>query len=149
MVNWQGDEWLPDGRPIDRLVRALESDVGATVATLARPLARKDANDPNRVKVVLSQTGRALYFSRALIPHGRRGTGPLLLHLGAYLYERATLLRFAKLKPTPLERRERLEQLRLLEHNIPIAVAVCRVQTQGIDSPSDARTLSRRLSKRR
>lgn len=149
VVNWQGDEWLPDGRPIDRLVAALDADTGATVATLARPLAENEAGDPNRVKVVLSLTGRALYFSRALIPHDRRGTGPLLLHLGAYLYERATLLRFAGLKPSPLERRERLEQLRLLEHDIPIAVAMCRVQTHGIDAPSDARILSRRLTKRR
>ena len=149
IVNWQGDEWLPDGRPIDGLVESLESHPDCPVATLARPLPMSDGINPNRVKVVVSQTGRALYFSRALIPHDSSGTTPSWLHLGAYAFERRTLMRFAAWSQTPLERRERLEQLRLLEHDVPISVALCRVQTWGVDTPADARALEARLQARR
>ncbi|HUU44560.1 MAG TPA: 3-deoxy-manno-octulosonate cytidylyltransferase [Acidobacteriota bacterium] len=145
VLNWQGDEWLPDGRPIDRLVETLEADSDLTVATLARPINHREAENRNRVKVVLSQTGRALYFSRASIPTTNSGSVPKLLHVGAYLFERSVLLRFARWRPTPLERRESLEQLRLLEHDIPIGVGICRVHTHGVDTPADARVLARRL----
>jgi len=147
IVNWQGDEWLPDGRPIDRLLEALADDKQASVATLARPLARTEAENPNRVKVVLSRTGRALYFSRASIPHDASGTTPTLLHLGAYAFERQALLRFASWPMTVLERQERLEQLRLLEHDVPIVVRICRVQTFGVDTPADAQHLETYLKR--
>lgn len=147
VVNWQGDEWLPDGRPIDRLLEALADDKAAKVATLARPLSRTDAENPNRVKVVLSRTGRALYFSRASIPHDPSGKTPTLLHLGAYAFERQALLQFASWPMTVLERQERLEQLRLLEHDVPIVVRICRVQTFGVDTPADARHLEAYLTR--
>jgi 3-deoxy-manno-octulosonate cytidylyltransferase (CMP-KDO synthetase) len=149
IVNWQGDEWSPDGRPIDLLVEALESHPECPVATLARPLELPERNNPNRVKVVVSQTGRALYFSRALIPHDFSGAKPVLLHLGAYAFERRTLMQFSEWSPTPLEKRERLEQLRLLEHDVPMTVALCRVQTRGVDTPADAVALETRLLARR
>ena len=150
IVNWQGDEWSPDGRPVDLLVGALESYPDCPVATLARPLDAAEGKNPNRVKVVVSQSGRALYFSRALIPHDLSGTAPIWLHLGAYAFERRTLLEFAGWNQTPLEKRERLEQLRLLEHDVPMTVAFCRVQTCGVDTPADATVLETRLlSKRR
>jgi 3-deoxy-manno-octulosonate cytidylyltransferase (CMP-KDO synthetase) len=145
IVNWQGDEWSPTGRPIDLLVETLESHPDCSVATLARPLKPPEGKNPNRVKVVVSQSGRALYFSRALIPHGDSGTKPLWLHLGAYAFERRTLLQFSEWSQTPLERRERLEQLRLLEHDLPMAVALCRVRTHGVDTPADAVALETRL----
>jgi len=149
IVNWQGDEWSPDGRPVDLLVEALECHPECPVATLARPLDVSERKNPNRVKVVVSQSGRALYFSRALIPHDFSGTRPVWLHLGAYAFERRTLLQFAEWSQTPLEKRERLEQLRLLEHDVPMTVALCRVQTRGVDTPADAAALETRLLARR
>jgi len=145
IVNWQGDEWSPDGRPVDLLVEALECHPECPVATLARPLDVSERKNPNRVKVVVSQSGRALYFSRALIPHDFSGAKPVLLHLGAYAFERRTLMQFSEWSPTPLEKRERLEQLRLLEHDVPLAVALCRVRTCGVDTPADAAALEARL----
>lgn len=141
IINWQGDEWLPNGRPVDSLVRALESDSGCEVATLARPLPANASRNPHRVKVVLSRQKRALYFSRATIPYTFSGNEPHWLHLGAYAFSRSMLLQFARWPQTPLEKAERLEQLRILEHDVPIAVAVCNVSTQGVDTPADARSL--------
>lgn len=149
IVNWQGDEWSPNGKPIDLLISALEDHPDCPVATLARPLDHKFATNPNRVKVVLSQTGRALYFSRAPIPHAILGTEPFWLHMGAYAIERSILEQFAEWRPTPLEKRERLEQLRLLEHDVPIAVGICRVKTLGVDVPADARELERLIGRSR
>jgi 3-deoxy-manno-octulosonate cytidylyltransferase (CMP-KDO synthetase) len=149
IVNWQGDEWLPDGRPIDRLVESLRRNRTTAVATLARPLAGEDAENPNRVKVVLSSSQHALYFSRAPIPYSTNRTTPTLLHVGAYAFKRQMLLQFASWPKTPLERREQLEQLRLLEHDIPIVVTVSRVPTFGVDTPADARLLERYLTRRR
>ncbi|MEW5700631.1 MAG: 3-deoxy-manno-octulosonate cytidylyltransferase [Candidatus Zixiibacteriota bacterium] len=145
VVNWQGDEWLPNGRPIDLLVAALERDDSCSVATLVRPLPPVEARNPNRVKVVVSRSGRALYFSRAPIPHDSTGKAPFWLHVGVYGFARRTLLEFAGWPQTPLEKQEKLEQLRLLEHDVPIAVARSRVATYGIDTPADARALARRL----
>jgi len=149
IINWQGDEWLPDGRPIDALVRALESDPECEVATLARALPASVSRNPHRVKVVLSHQKRALYFSRAPIPYTFSGNEPYRLHLGAYAFSRSMLLQFARWPQSPLEKAERLEQLRILEHDLPIAVAVCNVTTQGVDTPADARSLERMIRKGR
>lgn len=149
IVNWQGDEWLPDGRPIDQLVDALRRNRKTHVATLARRLDPDDAKNPNRVKVVLSSSKHALYFSRASIPYSTNRSSPTLLHIGAYAFERQTLSQFASWSKTPLERREQLEQLRLLEHDVPIVVTISRVRTFGVDTPADARVLERYLRRRR
>lgn len=149
IINWQGDEWSPNGRPIDLLITALESHPDCPVATLARALDHLSAQNPNRVKVVLSQSGRALYFSRAPIPHAISGTEPFWLHMGAYAFERSMLERFSKWRPSPLEKRERLEQLRLLEHDVPIAVGICRITTHGVDAPADAKELERLIGRGR
>jgi len=147
IVNWQGDEWLPDGRPIDRLVATLDAHPECPVATLARPMTAEEAKNPHRVKVVLSRSGKALYFSRATIPHGLFGSTPALLHVGAYAFEKHTLLKFSKLRQTPLEKFEKLEQLRLLENDVCVAVGRCNVQTSGVDTPADARRLTARIKK--
>ena len=95
------------------------------------------------MKVVLDARNRALYFSRAVIPYPRDAKGQpdapsqWLLHIGIYAYRRDFLLRLAKLTPTPLERREQLEQLRALEHGFPIAVALVEQAAVGIDTPED------------
>jgi 3-deoxy-manno-octulosonate cytidylyltransferase (CMP-KDO synthetase) len=109
------------------------------VATLAVKCAAEDVANPNVVKVVTALDGRALYFSRATIPFDRDGTGfaGYRKHLGIYAYRRAALERFAELPQTPMEKLERLEQLRLLENGIGIYVAPAPTDTIGVDTEED------------
>jgi 3-deoxy-manno-octulosonate cytidylyltransferase (CMP-KDO synthetase) len=137
VVNVQGDE--PDIPPecVDGLVELLEAS-DAPMATLATPLPADQAGNTNKVKVVLDRAGKALYFSRAKVPHDRDGTGAsYLLHLGIYAYRVGFLRLFAALPPTPAEEAEKLEQLRALEHGYRIAVKVVDYHGIGIDTPED------------
>lgn len=146
VVNIQGDEPLIDPAVIDAVVQPFASWEGVQVVTAARPFALdEDPADPNRVKVVVGLDGRALYFSRAPIPFARGRAVAPALHVGIYAFWRAALQRFADLKPTPLEACEGLEQLRLLEHGIPVHVV--RVDWRGIavDVPDDVRLVEERL----
>jgi 3-deoxy-manno-octulosonate cytidylyltransferase (CMP-KDO synthetase) len=153
VLNIQGDEPELEPDSIDRLVGLMREDPDCPMGTLACPFAAlstlrgrpADPNDPNTVKVVLTADGRALYFSRSLIPYPRdrevlgsdRGrTGPYL-HLGIYAYSREFLLRLAKMPPTPLEKIEKLEQLRVLESGYDIRVGVVNRASVGIDTPDD------------
>jgi 3-deoxy-manno-octulosonate cytidylyltransferase (CMP-KDO synthetase) len=128
VVNVQGDLPLLDPAMIDRLVARMRADVELPMATLAQPI--HDAAEfasPHVVKVVMDARHRALYFSRSPIPHdrdGARAAGEPLgwRHVGLYAYRREVLLALARLAPTALERRERLEQLRALENGIAIGV---------------------------
>ena len=138
VVNLQGD--LPTIAP--RLpAQALELladpavDVGTLAAEIAGPAERED---PNVVKAVVSHRpgaahGRALYFTRATVP---TGGGPLWHHIGLYAYRREALARFVSLPPSPLERRERLEQLRVLEDGMRIEVAFVETVPLGVDTPA-------------
>lgn len=143
IVNLQGDEPEVSGAALDALVALLEADPEAPMATLATPFRDESAfRDPACVKVVRAGNGRALYFSRAPIPHQRDGAwaaGAALLHLGLYAYRRDFLLRLASLPPSPLEQLEKLEQLRVLEAGAPIAVGVVDEPSVGIDTPEDYR----------
>ena len=127
VVNVQGDLPLLDPAMVDALVDRMAAEPALPMATLAVPI-RDDAEwrSPHVVKVVCDERGRALYFSRSPIPHHRDGApadAPLgWRHVGMYAYRRAVLLELAALAPTPLERAERLEQLRALEHGIAIGV---------------------------
>lgn len=132
VVNVQGDEPLIDPGTLDAVIAAMV-DPAVQVATAAAPLHADEALDPSRVKVVCDPTGRALYFSRAPIPHG----GPWWIHLGIYAFRREALLRFAALAPSPLEGVERLEQLRLLENGVPIQVVPVPRPAQAVDTPED------------
>jgi 3-deoxy-manno-octulosonate cytidylyltransferase (CMP-KDO synthetase) len=138
IVNIQGD--LPTLAP---------SDVAAALAPLAEPavdigtLAAEitladERTNPNVVKVVGSPVApnrlRALYFTRATAP---AGDGPLYHHIGLYAYRRAALARFVALPPSPLEQRERLEQLRALEAGMRIDVSVVASVPLGVDTPED------------
>jgi len=153
LVNVQGDEPEIDPHVIDRLIARLENHPEAEMATLAAPIA-EPANflDPACVKVVCDAAGRALYFSRAPIPHHRDAADDdlqnrPLMHLGIYAYRREALLRFAALPPSPLEQCERLEQLRALEAGFTIAVEVVDEATCGIDTAEDyARFVARKKS---
>jgi len=138
VANIQGDE--PTLLP-SMLTRLMEpfSDTAVQVTTLARRISAQDAQNPDLVKVVLSQWGRALYFSRSPVPYGRDpDEASYWGHLGLYAYRMRVLRLFAQMQPSPLERTEKLEQLRLLEAEIPIhAVATEDHAGQGVDSPQD------------
>ncbi len=138
IVNLQGD--LPTIAPRHiRACAAALSSADADIATLAAEIReRSEALDPNVVKIIGSPRGdhllRALYFTRANAPYG---PGPLYHHIGLYAYRRAALERFVSLPPSPLERREKLEQLRALEDGMTIAVAVVDGVPLGVDTPAD------------
>ena len=139
IVNVQGDEPEIEPGTIDALVARLESS-DDDMATAATPFpAGGDVADPNLVKVVTSVDGRAIYFSRSPVPFWRdRAAGDeptYYLHLGIYAYRRQFLLDFASWPPTPLERTEKLEQLRALEHGRSIYVLPVSRATHGIDTP--------------
>lgn len=151
VVNIQGDEPLLDAAVIDSAVEPLAQDPGVAMGTLGCPLGVDEAADPNKVKVVLDRQGFALYFSRARIPYMRDGLPPdvdrpYLLHVGLYVYRRETLLSLAALSPTPLEERERLEQLRALEHGVRIRVVVTEHRSIGVDTPADLERVRRMMS---
>jgi len=137
-VNIQGDEPTLTPAFFPPLL-ALFDRPEVEVATLAVPCAPDEIADPNAVKVVTALDGRALYFSRATIPHDRDSSGQAAYrkHLGIYAYRKAALERFAALPPSPLERIERLEQLRLLENGIALYVAAAPCDTIGVDTEAD------------
>lgn len=148
VVNVQGDEPLLDPAALDLLVAPLLDDPGTRMTTLCRPLAAdEDPASPHLVKVVRDRSGRALYFSRAPIPFRRDADGAsTVIHIGLYAYRRETLLALAALPPTPLERSESLEQLRALEHGIPIRVLETSYVSIAVDTPADLERARRTVS---
>ncbi len=140
VLNVQGDEPLIDPGDLEGLIRGLLAAPGAVMGTLVYPLRDDPAerNDPNVVKAVLDRQGRALYFSRAPMPHPRAAGGaPGWRHLGVYLYRADFLREFHRLPPTPLSTTEQLEQLRALEHGYPIHCFQARTLGAGVDVPAD------------
>ena len=140
IVNVQGDLPTIAAQAVRAAVGPL-ADRQVDIATLATEIRRaEERDDPNVVKVVGSEAApgrlRALYFTRCRAPWGE---GPLLHHIGLYAYRRAALQRFVALPPSPLERRERLEQLRALEAGMRIDVALVDVAPLGVDTPEDLR----------
>lgn len=145
VVNVQGDEPLVDPGLIDRLAEGLE---GAEMVTAATPLGGAgELDDPNVVKVVVSASGRALYFSRRTIPYLREAVDrsvneqlaafPFLRHLGIYGYRRETLERLVGFPVSGLEAAECLEQLRALENDVEIRVIRAEERGVGVDRPAD------------
>ncbi len=138
VVNLQGDLPTVEAAVVRAALEPLE-DPAVDLATLAAAITRaEERDDPNVVKVVGSPTApgrlRALYFTRATAPWG---SGPLLHHIGLYAYRRTTLTRFVSLPPSPLETRERLEQLRALEAGMRIDVQLVDTVPFGVDTPHD------------
>lgn len=145
VVNIQGDEPLVDPNLIDRVADGLNHSGMVTAGTrLADP---NDLANPNVVKVVVSASGRALYFSRRTIPYLREAADrsvneqlaafPFLKHLGIYGYRREILERLVRLPVSPLELAERLEQLRALENDVEIRVVQAEHDGMGVDVPGD------------
>ncbi len=144
-LNVQGDEPLTRPEHINSVLGVM-TDVAVQVGTLKTKLSAADVNDPNAVKVVTDNSGRALYFSRAAIPFDRDGARPVYFkHLGLYAYRKAALDRFVALPESVLERSERLEQLRFLENGIPIHVAEAQFDTVGVDTEEDLRKVEKML----
>jgi 3-deoxy-manno-octulosonate cytidylyltransferase (CMP-KDO synthetase) len=147
--NIQGDEPLTRAEHIRDLL-ALMQRPDIQIGTLKTPMRADDINNPNAVKVVTAADGRALYFSRATIPHDHDGSGPRYCkHLGFYAYRRDALDRFCSLPESELERTERLEQLRFLENGLSIYVAETAHDTIGVDTEDDLRRVDAILRARR
>ncbi|MGQ0544058.1 MAG: 3-deoxy-manno-octulosonate cytidylyltransferase [Betaproteobacteria bacterium] len=145
VVNLQGDEPLMAPGLIAQVAAALEADREAAMATASHPL-ETDLANPNVVKVVLDARHRALYFSRAQIPHPREAGGRWFRHAGIYAYRVKFLLSFAGLQPSPLEKAEALEQLRALWHGHRIAVVVsAEAIPPGVDTPEDLEAVRRMI----
>ena len=138
VVNLQGDEPLIEPAAIEALVHAM-NEGGSEMATMARPLDAGEWERPEVVKVVTDRNGNALYFSRAPIPaRWEPGPSPLArAHVGMYAYTPAFLERFAALEPGRLEKEERLEQLRALEHGYRIRVVDTTYRGFGVDTLQD------------
>ena len=138
IVNLQGDLPTLDPRLVSECVAPLgsgETDIGTLAALISDD---EERGNPNVVKVVGTPIGenrlRALYFTRATAPHGE---GPLFHHIGIYAYRRDSLERFVGLPPAVLEKREKLEQLRALEAQMRIDVAIVDTVPLGVDTPAD------------
>ncbi len=148
VINVQGDlPTLPPGDIAKAIAPLADPDVD--IATIAAEITRpEERTNPNVVKAVGSPVSpgrlRALYFTRATAPYG---DGPLYHHIGLYAYRRAALARFVSLPPSPLEQREKLEQLRALEAGMRIDVALVDSVPLGVDTPEDLERARAMLAK--
>ena len=149
-VNVQGDEPLARREHLDVLLQLMAGD-DVQVGTLKTPCFAEDVGNPNAVKVVAALDGRALYFSRATIPFDRDRTGDVRYykHLGFYAYRKAALDAFCTWPESELERNERLEQLRFLDHGVAIHVAETPYDTVGVDTEDDLRRVEGILRRKR
>ena len=164
VVNIQGDEPLIPPENIDQVIGCLDKNPALNIATLMMAVHTSDEiTDPNVVKVVTDQKGRALYFSRSAIPFHRdewkdelpgsiskikeEGLTQVFKHIGLYAYTRSFLLEFTRMSPTPNEQLEKLEQLRILEHGYPIQVEVTEKISMGVDRVEDLVKIERFLEK--
>jgi 3-deoxy-manno-octulosonate cytidylyltransferase (CMP-KDO synthetase) len=144
-VNVQGDQPLFDLAQMDDLLDVFERRPDAQVGTLVAALPALSVASPHVVKVAVAGDGRALYFSRAAIPHG--ADAQRWQHIGLYAYTRAALATFRRHGPSPLERLEGLEQLRFLEAGVPIHVGTTAVATPSVDTVDDVAVVERLLAR--
>ena len=144
VVNLQGDEPLMPVANIQRVAAMLNETAGADMATLMEPLAAADADQQSVVKVVSSEAGRALYFSRSAIPFHREGgvPAPMFRHIGLYAYRAGFLQTFVGWPPAVAEQSESLEQLRALAHDAHIQIELApETVPAGVDTESDLATV--------
>jgi len=148
VVNVQGDEPLISPKLISQVARILAGKRAASVSTACHAIHDAQAlASPNVVKVVMDREGYALYFSRSQIPYPREAVGVTYRHAGIYGYRVAFLKKYARLKPSPAEKTEALEQLRVLWHGFRIAVAVSETEIPpGVDTPQDLEAVRRMLA---
>jgi 3-deoxy-manno-octulosonate cytidylyltransferase (CMP-KDO synthetase) len=144
VVNIQGDEPFINPGNIDKAIIPLIKNDDIQVSTLCIPIKHKDEiNNPNVVKAVTDKEGFALYFSRFAIPYNRDKAINIVYykHIGLYVYRKKYLLEFIKLKPSKLEKAEKLEQLRILENGTKIKVVITNIDSFTIDAKSDLKKL--------
>ena len=149
VVNLQGDEPLMPAANIRRVAALLEANPSAHMATLMEPLDRADASQESVVKVVASDSGRALYFSRAPIPVHREGgtVAPHYRHVGLYAYRAGFLAQFVSWPPSALEQSESLEQLRALANDAHIQIELAPEPTPpGVDTEKDLAVIRRLIT---
>lgn len=139
IVNVQGDEPLIDPASIEKALEPCALDSSVLMTSLMAPITPDLAKDPNLVKVVVSNDNYALYFSRSPIPYERKPLEdrPIYGHVGLYAYTKDFLLTFSSLEPTPLEKAESLEQLRVLEHGYRIKMVEVADRPLGVDTWGD------------
>ncbi|MGA9624325.1 MAG: 3-deoxy-manno-octulosonate cytidylyltransferase [Bryobacteraceae bacterium] len=140
VVNIQGDEPLIDPAAIDAAILPLAHDPGIVMGTLKKAIEDpREITDPNVVKVVTGRHGDAIYFSRCPVPYQRDQARPgtHFKHIGLYVYRRDFLLGYSALPVGPLERAERLEQLRAIENGYRIRVVETECESLGVDTPED------------
>ncbi len=139
VVNIQGDEPLIDPAAIDAATLSLLDDATAPMASLMKRIEDPaEAENPNVVKVVTARNGDAIYFSRFPIPYPRDGqTRICFKHIGLYVYRRRFLLEYPSLEVGPLERAERLEQMRAIENGFRIRMTETDYDSLGVDTPED------------
>ena len=144
-VNVQGDEPLARPEHLDALLSVMRP--GVEVGTVYTPCTAEDVANPNAVKIVTALNGRALYFSRATIPFDRDHRGDLRYykHLGFYAYTPRALEQFCLWPESELERSERLEQLRFLDHGVDIFATETPFDTVGVDTEEDLRRVEQML----
>ena len=153
IVNIQGDEPLIDPAAIDAAILPVAHDGAIVMSTLKKRIEDlREIADPNVVKVVVNHAGDAIYFSRSPIPYQRESGSlsnphgslpPYFKHIGLYVYQRDFLLNYSLLPVGPLERAERLEQLRALENGFSIRVVETEYESFGVDTPDDLERVSR------
>ncbi|MBF0224145.1 MAG: 3-deoxy-manno-octulosonate cytidylyltransferase [Desulfobacterales bacterium] len=137
IINIQGDEPALNPEMLNQLISPFKNEE-TKVSTLARKISKNEAENPNLVKVVFSKSGKALYFSRSMIPFYRESEGNNFYgHIGLYAFRMEYLKKFTELGESSLEKAEKLEQLRLLENDIPITVVITSHISIGVDKPED------------
>jgi 3-deoxy-manno-octulosonate cytidylyltransferase (CMP-KDO synthetase) len=157
IVNVQGDEPLIAPQMIDQAIQPLLDDISILVSTVIKPItSSRELHNPNIVKVVTDATGIALYFSRSVIPFMRDNNSPdtwqqqhrYYKHFGLYVYRKEFLSQYSSWKETPLERAEKLEQLRILEHGYRIKTVTTEYDSVPIDTAEDADHVRKLISAR-
>jgi 3-deoxy-manno-octulosonate cytidylyltransferase (CMP-KDO synthetase) len=152
IVNLQADEPEIDPSYIDRVAGLLVDNPDASMATLLAPFeTADDVSDPNIVKCITDLTGRAIYFSRSVIPYDRNAggvgeVGCFKRHLGIYAYRKDFLMEYTSLKPSFLEQREKLEQLRAIENGYTILTDMVDKAWDGVDTEEQYQAFVRRVS---
>jgi 3-deoxy-manno-octulosonate cytidylyltransferase (CMP-KDO synthetase) len=153
VVNVQGDEPLLQAKMIDECVNALNENEGVGLSTVIKKVGKQAFHDPAVVKTVRDVRGRALYFSRSLIPYPRYHISEFEVfeHIGLYAYTKDCLIRLSQLPPTPLEKIEGLEQLRALENGIAIQAVEtsCTGELVSVDTAADLERVRAILAKAR
>ncbi len=139
IVNVQGDEPFMQKDPLEKIVALFCSDTVQVGSLMRKFASEKEARNPNAVKVVTNKNGKALYFSRSVIPYKRdeKMEVPYYLHIGVYAFRKKALLEFTGWPPSLLEQTEKLEQLRFLDNGMDIYMAETDYETVAIDTPED------------